>query len=74
MSPHDADGFASRFGYHVEKGEFAEGLEFLLSKDEWRARGEAGYEYVRQTHEVTKVVDRHIAEYEALLDRAQGRS
>ena len=46
LSPHDPEGFASRFGYHVEDGDLDAGLRFLLASDRWRRKGEEGYAYV----------------------------
>ncbi|MFC2015653.1 glycosyltransferase family 4 protein [Chloroflexota bacterium] len=74
ISPHDADGFATKFGRHVQNADFAGALESLLSNDEWRSRGQAAYEYVKQTHEVGAVVDRHLVEYQAVLAGARTRS
>ena len=68
LSFHNPDGFAQDFGYHVKNGQLEQGLDFLLSSDEWRPRGEAGYEYVNTTHEVSVVIDRHLNLYEAVLE------
>lgn len=67
LSGNNPDNFAVEFGYHVKNGDFAQGLDFLLSGDRWRTRGKAGHEYVRGTHELSKVVDQHLAVYEAIL-------
>ena len=66
LSPHDPDGFASRFGYHVSN-DYEKGLEWLLEKDRWKEKGKLGYEYVMQNHEYGKVIDRHIKLYEELI-------
>ncbi len=68
LSPHDPDGFASRFGLHVQKNELGSGLGKLLQDENWRARGEAGYRYIRETHEEEKVIMRHFSEYRQLLE------
>ena len=68
LSPHDPDGFASRFGLHTGKYELCSGLEFLLRNEEWRERGQAGYNYVREVHSEEKVVEMHINEYRGLLE------
>ena len=70
LSHGNADDFASKFGYWAEKGDiedFASGLELLLEKDNWRELGERGYEYVRDTHEFNKVIDKHIQVYMEVL-------
>lgn len=63
LSSNNPDDFAEHFGYRVENDDYATGLRFLLEKDKWRERGERGYEYVKETHELKKVVDEHIAIY-----------
>jgi len=67
LSPHDPDRFASRFGYHVKSGSLDEGLRWLLSDENWRHRGLQGYLYVNEFHEVKKVIDLHITEYEKMV-------
>ncbi len=68
LSPHDPDGFASLFGSRVVEGDLESGLRRLLEGEEWRAKGEAGYIYVSETHEVGRVTDLHLAEYRKLLN------
>jgi glycosyltransferase involved in cell wall biosynthesis len=71
LSFHDPDGFASGFGYHAADGDLDRGLRFLLEEDNWREKGEMGYAYVSDVHETGKVIDRHIAAYEDLLEAAR---
>ena len=66
MSPHDPDGFASRFGFHV-RDSYEDGLEWLLSGDNWKRRGEKGRGYVSEYHEHGAVIDRHMEAYRGLL-------
>ena len=67
LSYHDPDGLASDFGCHVAEGDLDLGLRLLLEGDRWKDRGEKGYEYVSEVHGTGRVVDLHIAAYEALL-------
>lgn len=67
LSPHDPEGFASRFGYYVEDGDLDAGLRFLLDSDRWKRKGEEGYAYVSEFHEKGRVMDMHITAYERLL-------
>jgi glycosyltransferase involved in cell wall biosynthesis len=67
LSPHDPDGFATSFGYHVAAGDYVDGLRWLLEGERWRERGERGYRYVSAVHEKKKVIDRHVEVYESLL-------
>ncbi|MEX2149951.1 MAG: glycosyltransferase family 4 protein [Steroidobacteraceae bacterium] len=67
LSQVNPDDIATRFGYHAEFGDFERGLARLLENDKWRSRGQAGYQYVRDHHELQTVIDKHIAVYESLL-------
>jgi glycosyltransferase involved in cell wall biosynthesis len=70
LSGLDPDEFTSQFGWLVEEDSvdaLEEGLGCLLENDLWRAKGQKGYEYVSQTFEFDKAVDRHLAVYEELL-------
>jgi len=66
LSPHDPDGFASRFGFHVRES-YEEGLKWLLRDNNWRIKGELGRKYVSEHHEHGLVIERHIKIYEELL-------
>jgi glycosyltransferase involved in cell wall biosynthesis len=67
VSQVDPDEFASRFGYHAEAGDFEAGLRTLLENGSWRACGEAAYDYVRATHGLDVVIDKHLQAYQALM-------
>jgi glycosyltransferase involved in cell wall biosynthesis len=67
LSSNNPDNFASNFGYYVTDGEFDKGLRYLLSDDTWREKGEKGYCYVKEVHELEKVTEQHLDIYEKLL-------
>jgi glycosyltransferase involved in cell wall biosynthesis len=67
LSQVNPDKVATRFGHHAESGDFERGLTTLLENDAWRTRGQAGYQYVRDNHELQTVIDKHVAVYESLL-------
>lgn len=67
LSSNNPDGFAENFGFHVKNDDYISGLKFLLDQDRWREKGERGYAYVKETHELNKVIDQHISVYEKLL-------
>lgn len=67
LSPHDPDGFALRFGYHVKDSDYASGLRWLLEGSNWREAGERGRRYVSAVHEVGKVIDLHLEAYHRAL-------
>jgi len=68
LSSNNPDGFAENFGYYVTNGDYAKGLTFLLKDDAWKERGEKGYQYVKKTHELNKVINLHMKTYEELLN------
>jgi glycosyltransferase involved in cell wall biosynthesis len=64
----DPDGFASQFGYFAETPDaLAPGLEYLLEDDRWRECGERAYAYALEHFETSRVVQKHLELYEALL-------
>ena len=64
----DPDGFATRFGYHAEKDDFAAGLRYLLEQDRWRGLGQLAAEHVRETFETDRAMDLHLQAYRELLE------
>ena len=66
LSAVDPDGFASQFGYHATHDRFAEGLAWLLEHDRWRARGERGCAYVRETFETDTAMKAHLRAYQTI--------
>ncbi len=67
LSAVDPDGFASNFGYHAETDDFADGLEYLLTNNKWKEKGEVGYDYVKKTFKMDNAIDQHITVYEQNL-------
>jgi glycosyltransferase involved in cell wall biosynthesis len=70
LSSVDPDAFASQFGYHARHDDFERGLQFLLERDRWRAHGQRGHDHIRQTFEIERAIDQHLAVYEALVASA----
>ena len=68
LSPHDPDGFATRFGYHVTGGDYVSGIKWLIGDDHWREMGDKGYMYVSEVHELDRVIDLHLKKYRRLLE------
>lgn len=66
LSHVNPDDFASRFGYHAENNDFSHGLEFLLTRDHWREKGEEGYRYVQANYSLEVAMDAHEEAYERL--------
>ncbi len=67
LSAVNPDGFASRFGYHAGRDDFARGLEYLLQNDRWREKGMAGRRYVSDVFATERAMARHLEAYNALL-------
>lgn len=69
LSAVDPDGFASKFGFHVQDDDFVSGLKTLLEGNRWKELAEQGRAYVRQTFSTEQAINRHLAVYEQLLSR-----
>jgi glycosyltransferase involved in cell wall biosynthesis len=67
LSSNNPDDFARNFGYHARNNDYAKGLKFLLENNKWKEMGEKGYKYLKEVHELNKVIDQHIEVYERLL-------
>jgi glycosyltransferase involved in cell wall biosynthesis len=75
LSSVNPDGLTERFGYWVRENDFIEGLKWLLENDKWKDFGDKGYKYVRENHELNKVVSILINHLESLRqdNRAMAR-
>jgi glycosyltransferase involved in cell wall biosynthesis len=72
LSHCNADDFASSFGFWAQKGDlydYEQGLKFLLAENRCKVLGERAYNYVRNTHEYSRVIDQHVEIYERILER-----
>ena len=67
LSSVNPGGMTERFGEHVADGNFSHALDRLLAGDAWRARGEAGWQYVQEHFELDAVIDRHVSVYDRLM-------
>ena len=67
LSAVNPDGFASQFGYHVHEDDFENGLHCLLENERWKKRGYLGYKYVKETFEINRAIDQHVAVYERAM-------
>lgn len=68
LSSENPDNFAKDFGFHVQNDDFIGGLKFLLNEDKWKEKGQRGFEYIRNVHELSKVIDKHIRIYRNLAE------
>jgi glycosyltransferase involved in cell wall biosynthesis len=68
LSSNDPDHFAKDFGYHAAGTDYAKGLKSLLENDAWKEKGEKGYRYVKETHELSKVIDQHEKIYKEIVE------
>jgi len=64
----DPDSLVSRFGYLVDGADYSGGMKRMLSDDGHREKGAQGRTYVKEVHELEKVVDAHIEVYEGLME------
>ena len=73
LSSVNPGGATATYGYFVENDDFKTGLQALLDNDAWRAKGEAGWKYVRETFEIEAVLGRHMRVYEDLMKKGRRR-
>jgi glycosyltransferase involved in cell wall biosynthesis len=66
LSCNNPDNFASNFGFYVQDGNFSIGLKNLLENMRWKEKGERGFKYIKEVHELNKVIDQHINIYNKL--------
>ena len=69
LSRVNPESIAGRFGYHVKDDDFIQGLERLLEHDNWKEKGENGYQYVKENYELGRVIDQHISVYSEILKK-----
>lgn len=68
LSNTDVTGWTRRFGVHAGEGDGLErGLHELLDGDRWRVLGAEGRAFVRQSHAIDVVLDRHLQIYRELI-------
>jgi len=67
LSAVDPGGITQRFGTRVLDDDFDGSLERLLQQDVWKEKGERGYQYVKDHHDLTDAIDRHVATYAQAL-------
>jgi len=70
LSECDPDGYASNFGYHVTDGDFARGMEWLLTNENWRLAGERGHLHVAREHVSGDAIKSQLSVYDESLARA----
>ena len=63
VAPVNPDGFASRFGRHVTDGDYGRAIRELLDGGEWRRRGMAGFDYVRERNALERAARLHVDAY-----------
>jgi glycosyltransferase involved in cell wall biosynthesis len=67
LSKSNPESITERFGVHVQCDEFEEGLERLLSENNWQQKGKMGYQYVLDNYELNNVIDQHLKIYSDVL-------
>jgi glycosyltransferase involved in cell wall biosynthesis len=66
LSSVNPDGLTERFGYWVRENDFIKGLKWLLEDGRWRGLGEEGYKYVKENHDMEKIIGKLISLLEKL--------
>lgn len=64
LSTVNPDNFAIDFGYYASSpNDLEEGLSILISNDNWRSKGEAGYKYSKEIYEYENALKAHLDTY-----------
>jgi glycosyltransferase involved in cell wall biosynthesis len=66
LSSVNPDVLTERFGYWAKKDDFTKGLQWLLEDDKWRELGEEGYAYVKENHNLEKIINSLIDQFQVL--------
>jgi glycosyltransferase involved in cell wall biosynthesis len=67
LSSNNPDDFAQQFGYYAKSEDYANGLRFLLDGNMWMEKGLKGHQYVKDNHELNRVIDKHLLLYSEML-------
>ena len=67
------ESFASRFGYHAAQNNFREGLEWLLSDQNWQMQGKLGHDYVQSVYGLEAAMNEHEKVYHQYFRRHGGQ-
>ncbi len=73
LSACNPDGYATNFGYHVTDGDFARGLDMLLTGDAWRMAGKRAHAHATREHVSGPAIERQLSIYAAALAKSAGR-
>jgi len=73
VSHMNPDNFANEYGVHIKGGEdaheYVDAIQYLIdNKAILHQKQQAGYDYVRQHHETSKVIEQHIRLYQQMLN------
>ncbi len=66
LSSVNPDNLASSYGLHVTDDDFKIGLKKLINNRLWAAKGEEGYKYVCEVHDINKVINQYVETYKEL--------
>jgi glycosyltransferase involved in cell wall biosynthesis len=70
LSKVNPDNFASNFGLNVggDFEDYLRGIAYLIEEERWKKAGEMAYNYVKENHEMKKVIEQHISIYKDLME------
>jgi glycosyltransferase involved in cell wall biosynthesis len=68
VSEVDPDGFSSKFGYHVQNGDFVRALEYMLQNNRWHSCGQRGHEYVSSEFHADIAIQKHMDLYRYVIN------
>ena len=63
----DPDQYTSKFGIKVNGNDYSGAICEALKDDTYITKGNLGFQHLKETHEISKVMDQHLAIYESLM-------
>jgi glycosyltransferase involved in cell wall biosynthesis len=63
----DPDQYTSKFGIKVNGNDYETAIREALKDDTYITKGNLGFQHLKETHEISKVMHQHLAIYESLM-------
>lgn len=67
VSSVDPDNYATDFGIKVKENDFTNAIKKSMEDEIYIKKGEKGFKHLNETHEITKVMNRHLDIYNILM-------
>ena len=64
----DPDQYTSKFGVKVNGNDYDTAINKAISNNTYVEKGNLGFEHLKETHEISKVMNQHLAIYQSLMN------